>query len=163
MRTERIGMVGAIAGVVLGGLVAAAGCVGADDEVSGGDEAEAELQSGFGFHRPHRRRDAGTVGTGVAGTTGGGAGPVTGAGGTTGGGTAGTNGTTGGDAVADCDICTQAQQCCEALGTLTNCTFSAATCASMSDAAQPGYVSACRTHLVAVRGTWGGNPPAACR
>jgi len=162
MRTERIGVVGAIAGVVLGGLVAAAGCVGADDEVSGGDEAAAELQSGFSFHRPHRRHDAGTVSTGVAGTTGGGAGPVTGAGGTIGGGTAGTNGVTGGAAVADCDICTQAQQCCDALG-LTNCTFSAATCASMDDAARPGYVSACRTHLVAVRGTWGGNPPAACR
>jgi len=161
MRTGRIGVGGAIAGVVLGGLVAAGGCVGTDDEVSGGDEAEAELQSGFSFRRPHRRRDAGTVGTGVAGTTGGGAGPATG--GTTGGGTAGTNGATGGDAVADCGICTQAQQCCEALGTLTNCTFSAATCASMSDAARPGYVNACLTHLVAVRGTWGGNPPAECR
>ena len=50
MRTERIGVVGAIAGVVLGGLVAAAGCVGADDEVSGGDEAE--LQSGVFVSSP---------------------------------------------------------------------------------------------------------------
>ena len=49
MRTERIGVVGAIAGVVLGGLVAAAGCVGADDEVSGGDEARQSCRAGLRF------------------------------------------------------------------------------------------------------------------
>ena len=60
MQLERIGLVGAIAGVVLGGLVAVAGCEGADDAVSGPDEAE--LHGGFQFHHGHRGRDAGSVG-----------------------------------------------------------------------------------------------------
>ena len=65
MQLERIGVVGAIAGVVLGGLVAVAGCEGADDAVSGPDQAE--LHGGSRFHRGHRaprcRRVGGTVGT----------------------------------------------------------------------------------------------------
>jgi hypothetical protein len=160
MRTERIGVIGAIAGVVLGGLVATAGCVGADDEVSSADGAE--LHGEFGFHRRHHRPDAGNVG-GVAGTTGGGAGPVTG--GTTGGGTAGTNGATAvdGGAVADCDICTKAWQCCNVVQADHNCSFSAATCAAMVGDALPAYVNACLTYVVTVRGAWSGNPPAECR
>src|SRR3954465_7174747 len=108
MRLGRTGFVGAIAGVVLGGFVVAAGREGTDDPVSGG--TEAELHGGFGFHRGHRGHDAGSVGGGAAGTTGGAPGVITG--GTTGGGNPGTNGVTGADggAVADCDICTQAQQ-----------------------------------------------------
>src|SRR4051812_20873888 len=102
MGLERIGLVGLVAGVVLGGLVATTGCVGSDDTVSGGEEAE--LQSGR-FHHRHRVPDAGgATGGATAGTNGGTAG--------TNGGTAGTNGAT----AADCDVCTKAQQCCFAVG-----------------------------------------------
>src|ERR1051325_10120401 len=109
MKIERIGWVGAIAGVVLGGLIATAGCDGAGDAVSGADDAE--LHGGFQFRHGHRRVDAGGVDTGgVAGTTGTG---TTGTGtGTTGTGTTGA-GTADGGAAPDCDICTQAQQCCD--------------------------------------------------
>jgi hypothetical protein len=160
MRLGRTGFVGAIAGVVLGGFVAAAGCEGTDDPVSGG--TEAELHGGFGFHRGHRGHDAGSVGGGAAGTTGGAPGVITG--GTSGGGT-GTNGVTGADggAVADCDICTQAQQCCVVVqGDQPGCTFSAATCASETGDARPAYINACLVYLKAVRGVWA-VPPAECR
>jgi hypothetical protein len=147
MRTKRIGVVGAIAGVVLGGLVATVGCVGAD-EVSSSETAE--LHGGFGVHRPHPRPDAGNVG-GVSGTTGGGSG--------------GTNGATAvnGGAATDCDICTQAQQCCDVLAGHPQCSFSAATCSSMVGDARPAYVNGCLTFVMAVRGAWSGNPPAECR
>jgi hypothetical protein len=142
MGRERIGLVAVVAGVVLGGIVATAGCEGAnDDTVSGGDEAE--LQGGGRFHHRHSVPDAGGV---------------------TGGGTAGTKGATAADggAVADCDVCTQAQQCCFAVGVQT-CTFSAATCSSMVGDARPAYVNACLTQLSLTRNAWAGNPPAACR
>ena len=164
MRTERIGVVGAIAGVVLGGLVAAAGCVGADDEVSGGDEAE--LQSGFAFHRPHRRRDAGTVEQRRGGNDGRWSWTGDRRRGTTGGGTAGSSGATAvdGGSVADCDICTQAQQCCHAVETNPRCTFSAATCASMVDAARPRLRQRVSHDCRGGQGrVVGGNPPAVCR
>ena len=172
MQFERIGLVGALAGIVLGGLVAAAGCDGTDDAVSGSDEAE--LHGGFPFHHRHRGQDAGSVGGGVgggiagsAGTTGSAPSVVTG--GTTGGGSAPSVGTIGsgaadGGAVADCDICTQAQQCCEAVDAdKTACSFSAATCAAEQGEARPAYVNACLVFVVTVRGAWGGNPPAVCR
>src|SRR3954468_5959322 len=141
MRTKRTGVVGAIAGVLLGGLVATVGCMGPDDEVSA--EA-AEL------HRRHHSPDAGNVG---------------GAAGMTGRDTGGTNGATAvnGGAAADCDICTQAQQCCSVLEGHPQCSFSAVTCASMVGDARPAYVNACLTFVMAVRGVWSGNPPAECR
>ena len=149
MQLERIGVVGAIAGVVLGGIVAAAGCEGADDTVSAPDEAE--LHGGSRFHHVHRGNDAGSVGGGVAGTTGGGTGVVTG--GTTG----------GGGAVADCDVCTQAQQCCDVVASGGPvCSFSAASCSSMVGDARPAYVNACLVFLVTARGARA-NPPAECR
>jgi len=154
-------MWGAVIGLVLGGLVGAAGCDGTDDVVSYG--GEAELHSGFPFHHRHRGPDAGSVGGGGAGTSGGGMGVITG--GTTGG-AAGMNGATAGDGgpVTDCNICTQAQQCCEVVQvTQPTCTFSAATCAAEVGDARPAYVNACLTYVVTVRGAWGGNPPAACR
>jgi len=80
-----------------------------------------------------------------------------GSGGTTG------NGPADGGAAADCDICTQAQACCNAVQADRGCSFSAATCASMTGAARPAYVNACLTEVVSVRGAWSGNPPAACR
>jgi hypothetical protein len=153
MRLERIGVVGVVAGVVLGGLVATAGCEGTDDTISG--EEEAELQSRGRFHRRPRVADAGGV-TGAAGTNGGAAG--------TNGGTAGTNGGTAADGgtVADCDVCTQAQQCCSAVG-VQSCTFSAATCSSMVGDARPAYVRACLTQLWVTSNAWSANPPAECR
>ena len=163
MQLERIGLVGAIAGVVLGGLVAVAGCEGADDAVSGPDQAE--LHGGSRFHRGHSARDAGSVG-GTVGTTGGGAGIVTG--GTTGGGSGGSVGTTGagapdGGAVADCDVCTQAQQCCDVVASGGPvCSFSAASCSSMVGDARPAYVNACLVFLVTARGARA-KPPAECR
>ena len=160
MKIERIGWVGAIAGVVLGGLIATAGCDGAGDAVSGADDAE--LHGGFQFRHGHRRVDAGGVDTGgVAGTTGTG---TTGTGtGTTGTGTTGA-GTADGGAAPDCDICTQAQQCCDVVeANGPGCTFSAATCAAEQGEARPAYVNACLVFLVTVRGAWGGNPPAECR
>ena len=153
MRTERIGVVGAIAGVVLGGIIATAGCMGDDEPVTTPDGAA--LQVGFGFHRRHHSPDAGTVG-GVAGMSGSGAGPATG--GTTGPGT-----TVNGGAAADCDVCTTAQQCCNVVEADPACSFSAVTCASMVGDARPAYVNACLTFVVAVRDAWSGNPPAACR
>ena len=161
MRVERIGLVGAIAGVVLGGLVAVAGCEGADDAVGAADQDQAELHGGARFHHGRRAHDAGTA-PGNTGTTGGGTGVVTG--GTTGG-SAGTNGNGAADggAVADCDICTKTQQCCDVV---TNhgpaCTFSAATCSTMVGDARPAYVNACLVFLTTVRGAWQGNPPAEC-
>ncbi len=137
MQIGRIGLMGAMAGVVLGGLVAAAGCDGADDAVSGGDESE--LHGGSPFRHRHPRPDAG----GVGGTSGGA--PGTGA------------------PATDCDICTQAQQCCEVLPGQPTCTFTAATCASQQGEARAAHVNACLTFVVSVRGVWGGNPPAECR
>jgi hypothetical protein len=168
MQLKRIGLIGAIAGAVLGGLVAVAGCDGTDDAVGGQDQGE--LHGGFPFHHRHRGQDAGSVGgAGASGgasggvTTGGGMGVVTG--GTTGG-SAGTAGTGGADrgAVADCDVCTQAQQCCEVVDAdKTACSFSAATCSAEVGDARPAYVNACLVFVVTVRGAWGGNPPAECR
>jgi hypothetical protein len=163
MRVERIGLVGAIAGVVLGGIIAAAGCEGGDDAVSGSNEAE--LYGGARFHHGHRGNDAGSV-AGSTGTPAGGMGVVTG--GTTGGGSAGSVGTNGngaadGGAVADCDVCTKTQQCCDVVTSRgPACTFSAATCASMVGDARPAYVNACLVFLMAVRGAQI-NPPAECR
>ncbi len=143
MRTRSFGWAGGIAGVLLTGVVAAAGCAGADDP--GTSETQAELRSGEWFHHPHR--DDGAGGTTVAGT-------------------GGMNGSTTADggAATDCSICTQAQRCCgvvESQG--PGCSFSASTCASMTGAARPAYVNACLTYVVSVRGAWGGNPPAECR
>jgi hypothetical protein len=163
MRLERIGLVGAIAGVMLGGLVSVVGCEGADDAATVGDEAE--LHGGVPFHHRHRGQDAGRVDGGAAGgTTGTGTSVVTG--GTTGGGSAGATGSgvTDGGAVADCEICTQAHQCCLAVEIAEpSCSFSAAECASMVGEARPAYVNACLVFVVSVRGAWGGNPPAECR
>jgi hypothetical protein len=149
-RTERTGVVGAIAGVVLGGVVATAGCVGADDEVSSVDGTE--LNSAFGLHRRHHSPDAGSV-SGVA------------TGRTTGSGTAGANGATAvaGGGAADCDVCAKAQQCCNVVEAAPGCSFSAVTCASMVGDARPAYVNACLTFVVTVRDAWSGNPPAECR
>ena len=139
MQLERIGLVGAIAGVVLGGLVAAAGCEGADDAVSGPDEAE--LHGSSRFHQRHTGQDGGSVGS--AGTNG--------------------NGAADGGSVADCDVCTQAQQCCDVVASGGPvCTFSAANCSSMVGDARPAYVNACLVFLVAARGARA-NPPAECR
>jgi hypothetical protein len=157
MQMGRIGLLGAIAGIVLGGFVMTAGCDGADDSVSSNEQGE--LQRGFWSHRRHRGHYAGTV----AGTTGGGEG----SGGATGTGTAGRSGATPADGgtVADCNICTQAQACCQAVRPdPTTCMFSAATCESMSGAARPAYVNACLVDLMAVRGVRTGDQlPAACR
>jgi hypothetical protein len=141
MGLERIGLVGVVASVVLGGLVATSGCEGVDDTVSGGQESE--LHGGGRFHRRH---------------------PVPDTGGVTGSGTAGPNSRAAADggAVADCDVCTQAQRCCFAVG-VQSCSFSAATCASMVGDARPAYVVACRTQLSLTSEAWGGNPPAECR
>jgi hypothetical protein len=152
MQLERIGLVGVIAGVVLGGIFAAAGCEGVDDPVSGPDEAE--LHGGSRFHHVHRVPDAGIVGGGGSGgsvgTTGGGTGVVTG-------------GTADGGAVADCDVCTQAQQCCDVVASGGPvCSFSAASCSSMVGDARPAYVNACLVFLVTARGARA-NPPAECR
>ena len=147
MQLDRIGLVGAIAGVLLGGLVTIAGCEGADDEVGGG---QAELRGGYPFHHWHRMPDAGSAGGSVGTSTGGSAG------------TSGISAPDGG-AIADCDICTQAQQCCETVEANPECTFSAAKCSSMVGDALPAYINACLVFVNTVRGAWGGNPPAVCR
>ena len=158
MRLGRIGLVGAIAGAVLGALVAMAGCDGTGDAVSGQDQGE--LHGGFGFHHGHRGRDAGSVGGGAAGS-GGASGGVTTDGGQGVGPAAPTGG---GSTVADCEICTQAQACCLAVDAdQTACSFSAATCGAEQGDARPAYVNACLVFVVTVRGAWGGNPPAECR
>jgi hypothetical protein len=142
-----MGLMGMVAGVVLGGIVATAGCEGADDDI--GPERQAELRSGFRFHHRHGGPDAGTVGGGVGGAAGAG-------------GAAGTTGR-GGAVADDCDVCTQAQQCCEVAAPGDPvCTFNAAKCSSMQGDARPAYVNACLTFLVAARGARA-NPPAECR
>jgi hypothetical protein len=152
MRLERIGLVGAVAGVVLGGLVAVAGCGGHYD--TGGGADAAELHGGFPFHHRHHGQDAGSAGGSAAGTTGGG-----GTGGSVGVTTTGTGGN-----VASCDLCTQAQACCDVVESEgPGCTFSAAKCASEPGDALPAYANNCLVFLVTVRGAWGGNPPAECR
>jgi len=162
MRRERIGLLGVISGMVLGGLVAGPGCGGPDDAVSGGDQEE--LSGGFLYHRRHRVRDAGSVGGSGAGTVD--AGTPSGTGGTIGDGTGGTGGTSGSGPVGgaeDCGVCTQAQQCCgvvEVDG--PGCSFSAATCSSMVGDARPAYVNSCLTFVVAVKDAWAGRPPAGC-
>jgi hypothetical protein len=146
MRIERMGLVGAIAGVLLAGFVAAAGCEGSDDDDAVGGGEQAELRGGFRFPR-HRANDAGSVGGGAGGTTGGGVG----------GGAGGTNGATApdGGAAADCEMCAKAQRCCAVVEGRV-CSFGG-TC----DPAQPHI--GCLTYVVSVRGVWGGNPPAECR
>jgi len=149
MRTTRMGWVGGIAGLMLGVLVAAAGCAGADDTVT--TEQEGELHNGFSFHHPRHRPDGGGANTG--GTSGREA-------------PGGMTGSTGSDAgaVADCNVCTTAEQCCGAVeGKPAPCSFSATTCSSMTGAARPAYVNTCVTYVASVRGVWAGNPPAECR
>jgi len=149
MRIGRSGFLGAVAGVVLGGIVATAGCEGADDE--GSSEQQAELRGGFRFHHGHRGRDAGSVDGGAAGATGVGPGAVTGAAADAG-------------AATDCDVCTRAQECRQAVAPGNDvCMFSAASCASMVGDARPAYVNACLTFLVSARGAQQPNPPAECR
>jgi len=158
MQRKRIGFLGAAAGVLLGGLVAGtAGCVGADDSVSGGEEAE--LRGGFPVHRRHFGRDAGSPGGSVGGTADGGGAPV-GGGGSTG---SASGSTDSGVPAADCEVCAQAYRCCAAVQTdRAGCSFSAETCSSMTGAARPAYINACLTEVVSVRGAWSGSPPAEC-
>lgn len=138
MRTKALGWVGGIAGLMLGGLVAAGGCMGADEPAA--TESEGALHGGARIHRPHRTPDAGS--TGSTGST-----------------------TADSGVAADCDVCTQAAQCCSVVesGRPGCASYSAATCASMSDDARPYFVNACLTYVVSVRGVWAGNAPAACR
>jgi hypothetical protein len=137
MRTKGISWVGRIAGLM---LVAVTGCAGADDPAT--TEQQGELHGGFSFHHPHHGPDAGGSMTG---------------------GTSGANGPTTGPQ-ADCDVCTQAAQCCAVVESGgTGCSFSAATCSSMAGPARPAYVNACLTYVVTVRSAWSENPPAACR
>jgi len=152
MRFERISLVGAIAGVVLGGLVAVAGCGGHYD--TGGGADAAELHGGFPFQHRHHGHDAGSVGGSIGGSAGGAGGA--------GGMMSVTSGT--GGAIANCDLCTQAQQCCDVVETEgPGCTFSAAKCSSEPGDARTAYANNCLVFLVTVRGAWGGNPPAECR
>jgi len=154
MQLGRISFAGMVAGILLGGLVTAAACDGTDDSLDS-TSGEAELRGSFPFHRRHPGHDAGSVG----GAPGGGTAPV-GSGGVASPG----NPPADGGAAADCDICTQAQACCNAVqGDRGGCSFSAATCASMTGPARPAYVNACLTEIVSVRGAWSGNPPAECR
>jgi hypothetical protein len=138
MRANATGWMGGIGGAVLSAFIAAAGCAGADDV--GTSEQQAELHIRNGFHHPHHDGDAGTVGI------------------------SGTGGGMGAAAAADCDVCTQAAQCCAAVeASDQGCSFNATTCASEVGPARPAYVNGCLTYVVSVRGAWGGNPPAACR
>jgi hypothetical protein len=161
MRLERIGLLGVISGMVLGGLVAGPGCGGSDDTVSGGDQEG--LSGGFLYHHRHRVRDAGSVGGSPVGSVDGGTQPGTG--GTIGGGTGGTTGSgpVGGGVAEDCGICTEAQQCCDVVEVDgPGCSFNAATCSSMAGDARPAYVNSCLTFVVAVKDAWAGHPPAGC-
>jgi hypothetical protein len=152
MRLERIGLLVA-ASVVLGGLAVTAGCDGGEDAL---DDGEPAISAGdLRVRRHHRGRDgggaAGTTGAGTAGDTGGGTA------GNTGGGTAGTSGGGGDGAPADCNLCTKAQQCCEAVQPADRpCFFNAGTCSDAS-------VRGCLVYLNTVRSVWGFEPPSQCR
>lgn len=151
MRLERIGLMGALAGVVLAGLVTGSGCDGAPDDDGVSRAGQAELRSAFPVHRLHPMHDAGSVGGIPGGATG----------------TSGSGGSApadGGIVASDCDICGQAYRCCAVVeADRPGCSFSAETCSSMVGDARPAYVNACLTYVVSVRGAWSGNPPAECR
>ena len=152
MGLERIGLLVA-AGVVLGGLAVTAGCDGGEDALDDGETAVSA--SDLRFPRHHRRHDGG----GAAGTTGAGMAGNTGAGtGNTGGGTAGMSGGTGaGTTAADCNLCTKAQGCCEAVQAADRpCYFNAGACTADS-------VNACMVYLNTVRSVWSFEPPSECR
>lgn len=65
-----------------------------------------------------------------------------------------------------CEICTEAQACCEAVsGSSTLCSFNADTCAAMNDAARPGYIDSCKTQKATTQFAWQQaqrTPPASC-
>src|SRR4051794_21587364 len=125
MRVERMGMVGAVAGVVLGGFVALGGCEGTDPGTGVAEEGELHGRPGFHGRRPS---DAGGVADAASAGTGG----ITGGPGDAS--NVRTDGAvaTDGGSITDCGICTQAKQCCEAVtagGPV--CAFNAETCSSM--------------------------------
>jgi len=154
MRVERMGLVGAVAGVVLGGFVAVGGCEGSDMGTAVAEQGE--LHGRPVFHG-RRGRDAGGVAdAGTGGVTGGPAGV----------GTVGTDGpaATDGGSIADCGICTQAKQCCDEVAAGGPvCAFNAETCSSMVGDARAAYVRGCGDFLWTTSAAWSGSPPAACR
>jgi hypothetical protein len=93
--------------------------------------------------------------------TGGGAG---GAGGAvaTGGGAGGAAGA-GGGVAPGCEVCTKAQDCCNAVNGGPLCTYNAGVCSNLPSDEQPYYANDCLQLIVATTGAWRGSPPPACR
>jgi hypothetical protein len=135
----------ALAGILLGGLVATTGC--GDAEIDDTVAEDVALPGTPAFHS--RRHFRGR--TGMAGNTGAGGG----------------GSSVGGDAgapVTSCEVCTKAQQCCDAAN--VTCTFSASTCSTLSPAARDPYAHNCLVFLKAIVGAHigrGVSPPAACQ
>jgi hypothetical protein len=162
MRLERIGLLVA-AGFVLGGLAVTAGCDGGEDALDDGEPALSASDLRVPWH--HRGRHgggaAGTTGSGTAGNTGAATAGNTGAAtaGNTGAATTGTAGGAGnGSTTADCDLCTKAQQCCQAVQPADRpCFFNAGECSSDLS------VRGCLVYLNTVRSVWGFEPPSECR
>ena len=109
--------------------------------------------------------------TGIAPGTGGNTGVAPGTGGApvTGGGSGGASGPstgsgTGGQGpAANCDVCTRANDCCNAVNGGALCSLSAAAClAESAGAAQDAYITACLNVIVATIDAWAGHPPAVC-
>ena len=63
---------------------------------------------------------------------------------------------------AACKVCSIAIACCDAVGGGPECTFSATTCAGLSDTARAAYVDACETYVKTVFTAWKYSPPAEC-
>ena len=124
---------------VVGGMAVAiasgSGCLGEDEGLESGDDVAADQgeESALRRHRVYPPKQ----------------------------GSAGAPGTDAGVAGADCEVCARAEACCEAVraanGSSMQCLFTAGRCSGRSEATQ-----GCKTFLVAVNGTWGGNAPAAC-
>jgi hypothetical protein len=135
----------ALAGSALTCSSLVAGC----GQVDGDDPADDEpVMTGELYHRfpgLHHNRGTGGAGGGVTSLPGIGGAPATsGTGGTSAGEPIrGTGGASGAAPVSDCDVCTKANVCCDAVGGGPLCTFSATTCVTLAPESREPYIRSC--------------------
>jgi hypothetical protein len=138
--------------------LALTGCGSADEPLSvTKDDKAAVAEPSLSEYYVHRRHDAATGGTSQGTTAGTG-----GVGNASGGGTAGTSGSA---LTYDCNLCTQANDCCEAVNPEgSGCTFSANTCFAYSADSQKNYSIYCLTFIRTVISAWQPqSPPPVCQ
>jgi hypothetical protein len=74
----------------------------------------------------------------------------------------GTGGTTGAAPVSDCDVCTKANACCNAVGGGPLCTFSATTCVGLAPESREPYIRTCLNLIDTAASAHADAPAAAC-